>query len=107
MVSIPIELTLAAAAASPRQAWIGRTRDISPEGLYMFSDQPLELAPGDTVSVSMVVPMSERRTVPFARMSGLCRVLRLEPAMRDRGTGWGVALAFYPERFNMIGTVYA
>ncbi len=60
---------------------------------------------GELLRVSVSIPREARRHVPFSRIVGLCRVLRVERVPVEHGGGTGIALAFCGERVSMFGTI--
>ena len=79
------------------------TADLSPGGAYMITDERAPAAAGDLVRVSIGIPPPMRHLVPFARLSGPCRVVRVdELSSGDQRSRRGVALAFCQEAMTML-----
>ncbi len=83
----------------------GQSRDVSAGGLYVVATEGRPVKPGELLRVSMSIPREAQRHVPFSRIVGLCRVLRVEAIPAGRGGGTGIALAFCGERVTRFGTI--
>lgn len=97
-LAAPVDLT--AATPDPSGQGIrhtGESINVSPNGLFVILQQSLHAISGELLRVSVTIPLEARRTFPFSRLSGLCRVVRLEPVSTQLGTATRVALAFCEE----------
>jgi len=69
----------------------GRSTDLSVDGLYLTTRVVTSVAPGDPLTVSIRIPLERRRSFPFSRIVGLCRVVRVDdlraPSTRAAGQG--------------------
>lgn len=83
----------------------GQSRDVSAGGLYFVATEGRPVKPGELLRVSVSVPREAQRHVPFSRIVGLCRVLRVEEISAEQGGGTGIALAFCSEQISMFGSV--
>lgn len=73
------------------------TANISLAGVYFESEQLSPWSVNDVVMASVAVPESQRRLFPFTRLSGRCRVVRVQPLQSPQSGGparVGVALEF-------------
>jgi len=56
----------------------GRSTDLSVDGLYLTTRVVTSVVPGDPLTVSIWIPLERRRSFPFSRIVGLCRVVRVD-----------------------------
>lgn len=82
-----------------------QSKDVSAGGLYFVATEGRLVKPGELLRVSLSIPREAQRHVPFSRIVGLCRVLRVEAIPAERGGGTGIALAFCGEQVSMFGTI--
>lgn len=82
----------------------GVTRDISPGGVFLTLKGESAFAPGDILRVLVSIPWNAKRPFPFSRVSGLCRVVRVEPVPGGSEQEQGLALAFCDKGATMMGT---
>lgn len=76
---------------------IGKTRDISPRGLYFVIDRNFEA--GSVLDFTLTLPSEVTRgTEVFVRALG--KVLRVEPRIEDGNTRMGVAAVI--ERYDIV-----
>lgn len=74
--------------------WTGRSRDISPGGVYLTTQEGGGVMPGEALTVSISVPWELRRHFPFSRIMGPCRVVRADKVSAGERKEDGLALAF-------------
>ena len=80
--------------------------DLSPGGLYVTVSGDAPAASGGVLGVSIEIPWKHRRAFPFLRISGFCRIVRVdEVSTRSMANGrsQGVALALCEDRLTMLG----
>lgn len=103
-IAVPVHVSMGAGgqweALSPIQ---GDTADLSPGGAYIITDDRAVTAVGDLVKVSIGISPQLRHLVPFARLSGPCRVVRVdELSSGESRCRRGLALAFCQEAMTML-----
>lgn len=113
-LSLPVTLYRGGAMAHLTMTpLIGQLRDLSATGAFVTLPPHEAVSLTDLFIIALVVPGNERQRVPFARISGSCRVVRLEPPQESSGspaTGGagrrqGVALGFCEGELTMLGAV--
>ena len=73
------------------------TGDISLAGIYFETPDGSRYQANDTVMTSVSIPESERRSFPFTRLAGRCRVVRVHELTPQDPSGskrFGVALEY-------------
>jgi hypothetical protein len=94
-LSLPVIVRMPTDRAADTQK--GKTRDISPRGLYFIITQDLEA--GSKIDITLTLPAEATKgTEVFVRALG--RVLRVERRMEDDSTRMGVAAVI--ERYDII-----
>ena len=79
--------------------------DLSPGGFYLTSREGKVFAPEELLSVSVGIPWEARHRFPFSRLTGPCRVVRVDQVTTESGTTQGVALAFCgTDAVTILGT---
>ncbi len=81
-----------------------RVVDLSAGGVYVAVQRPVRFVPDEILSVSLTVPSAAHRAVPFSKLAGLCRVVRVDERVVDGVSVQGMALAFCREHVTMLGT---
>ena len=74
-----------------------RVVDLSAGGVYVALPSPSRFVLEEILSVFLAVPSAAHRAVPFSRLAGFCRVVRVDER--------GMALAFCGEHVTMLGTI--
>lgn len=83
----------------------GQTVNLSAGGVYLTTSPASRAVSGEIFTISMAIPWEVRRKVPFSRIAGPCRVVRVdELSSEEAGRRQGVALAFCQEELTMLGT---
>ena len=83
----------------------GWSADISSTGLYLTTGAVGDFASGAILKVSVVIPWELRRTFPFSRVAGWCRVARVEEVPAVHGARTGVGLAFCENQITLLGAI--
>lgn len=106
-VSLPVQLKEQGGedggAVSPLAA---RSKDVSAGGMFVTTSGGGSFVPGDIVRVILVVPWESRSRLPFSRIVGLCRVVRVERRREPEEKEQGLALSFFEGRVEMLATMY-
>ena len=101
-LTAPVQLSTGAgenSAAVP--IYTAQSRDVTTGGIYVTVNECPPVAVGDYLAVSVLIPQEARRSFPFSRIVGLCRVVRVE----RMGQAWGLGLAFCEDRVIMLGAI--
>jgi c-di-GMP-binding flagellar brake protein YcgR len=94
-LSLPVIVRVPTERAADTQK--GKTRDISPRGVYFVIAQDLEA--GSEIEITLTLPSEiTHDTDVFVRALG--KVIRVEPRMEDDRTRMGVAAVI--ERYDII-----
>ena len=103
-LAVPVALgTAAHDPITPRVYYPAESIDLSPNSLSLILRAPIHVNPGEFLSVSVAIPLDARRAFPFSRLSGLCRIVRVEPESTEQGTATKLALAFFEEHMTRLG----
>ena len=86
----------------PHAGW---TADLSSGGLYLSTGVEGQFVPGEILTVSVAIPWEARRGVPFSRIAGSCRIVRVERVPATQGTRTGLALAFCEDGITLLGAI--
>lgn len=95
----PVTLTTAATDGG-QEGSLGecRVRDVSPGGLYIMTRREGVVAPGQLLRVSVSIPWEMRARLPFSRLIGLGRIVRIDETGDDFLPGErGLAVSFCGE----------
>lgn len=103
--AVSVHLMPESGAVRGAAAYAGCSRDLSTGGVYVVTSGTGAFAPGDILTVSILIPWEMRRAFPFSRISGASRVLRVEPAEAEGKPAIGIALAFCGEAVSTLGSV--
>ncbi len=91
----PVSLRVGGGASPLGEPIMGHATNVSRHGFYVVVPAGADFAPGQMVSFCLTVPWEWRRDVPFARMSGWARIVRVEVVQMPEGaSALGMALAF-------------
>lgn len=108
-LSVPVQVNRGAAGeeggASPPE--MGQTVNFSAGGIYAITSGGSLSMSEALLTVSIVIPWEARRMVPFSRIAGSCRVVRVDGlSTADAGKRQGLALAFCGDDVIMLGTTH-
>ncbi|MDP3723628.1 MAG: PilZ domain-containing protein [Candidatus Omnitrophota bacterium] len=82
--SAPVQFCIGTAQKGGVSSFLeGRSTDLSVDGLYLTTRVVTSVAPGDPLTVSIRIPLERRRSFPFSRIVGLCRVVRVEDLEKE------------------------
>lgn len=99
VVRVPVTLTTAA-ADDGEDVCLGecRVRDVGPGGLYILTRRLGVFAPGQLLRVSVGIPWEMRARLPFSRLMGIGRIVRIDETGEDLSPGErGLAVSFCGE----------
>lgn len=81
----------------------GQSVNLSAGGVYLITRVGGVFVSGDILHMSISVPWELRRRVPFSRIMGSCRVVRVDQLSDGQGSMSGLALAFCGNDVTMLG----
>ena len=102
--SVPVQVYRSAGEGATRSVFTAQSLDVSAGGLLIVASAAGRFVPGEVVKVSAAIPLSLRHQVPFSRIAGSCRVVRVDTASA-MVEGQGVALAFCGNDQTMLGAI--
>ena len=101
-LSVPAEFRRDPGTSGAFSVLRGQTVNLSASGVYLTT-APIGVKPGDVLSVSIAIPWDQRQSIPFSRIAGPCRVIRVDHF--KEGGDEGLALAFCEDRLIQLGTI--
>lgn len=85
--------------------YAAQLRDVTTSGMYVTISEGPQVRSGEFVVVSVLIPQEARRSFPFSRIVGLCRVVRVEDRALISGAEYGLGLAFCEDQVIMLGAI--
>ncbi|MBI3009482.1 MAG: PilZ domain-containing protein [Candidatus Omnitrophica bacterium] len=82
-----------------------QSQNLSGGGLYLTTEEVEFIRIGAVLRVSLAVPWKLRGNIPFSRISGSCRVVRIDDKSKEEKDLVGVAIAFCGNDLTMLGTM--
>lgn len=105
-LTAPVQLSTGAAESGTAvPIYTAQSRDVTTGGIYVTINECPPVAVGDFLVVSVLIPREDRRSFPFSRIVGLCRVVRVEEIPILHGQERGLGLAFCEDRVIMLGAM--
>lgn len=108
-LKVPVQLSVSTGAGAhgvSMHTHGGQTNDMAAGGIFVTTREEGLFLPGDLVRLTITIPEEARRVVPFSRIVGSARVVRIEPATLESGeAGQGMALAFCGNDTTFLGAI--
>ena len=108
-LKVPVQLSTSSGADAhgvSMHTYGGQTSDMAAGGIFVTTREEGLFLPGDLIRLTITIPEEARRVVPFSRIVGSARVVRIEPATLENGEpGQGLALAFCGNDTTFLGAI--
>lgn len=108
-LKVPVHLSTSAGTGAhgvSTHTYGGETTDMGAGGIFVTTREEGLFLPGDLVRLTIMIPEEARRVVPFSRIVGSARVVRIEQAKLTTGEpGQGIALAFCGDDTTFLGAI--
>lgn len=104
-LAVPVDFHWPAGGAIAASSARGLSTNLSAGGLCVVLRHEGGVAPGDILTVSVGIPLEARGRVPFSRIAGRCRVVRVKGRSTSPEGEQHIALAFCDDLVTRLSAI--